>query len=105
MKRFLLSFGLATALLPATTLADEITGYISDAHCKAAHNSPSEANTACINKCLKSGSEPVLVNNGKVLNFDADSKEKAKAYAGENVKIDGSMYGDTVKINSISKEQ
>ena len=105
MKRLLLSASLAAALLPGAMLADEITGYVSDAHCKAAHNAPSEANTKCINACLKKGSDPVLVSNGKVMQFDADSKEKAKAYAGENVKIDGSMDGDMVKINSIDKAQ
>jgi hypothetical protein len=105
MKRLLLSCGLAAALLPGAILADEITGYVSDAHCGAAHNSPSEANTKCINACLKKGTDPVLVSNGKVMKFDADAKEKAKAYAGENVKIDGTMDGDIVKVNSINREQ
>ena len=105
MKKLLLSATVAAALLPGGMLADEITGYVSDAHCGAAHNAPSAANTSCINKCLKGGSDPVLVSNGKVMKFDADSKEKAKGYAGANVKIDGSMDGDMVKINSIDKAQ
>ena len=105
MKKLLLSASLAAALLPGAILADEITGYVSDAHCGAAHNAPSEANTKCINACLKKGSDPVLVSNGKVMKFDEDSKDKAKTYAGENVKIDGTMDGDIVKVNSISKEQ
>ena len=57
--------------------------------------------TKCVNGCLKGGSDPVLVSDGKVMKFDADSKEKALAHAGEMVKIDGSMEGDSVKINSI----
>ena len=105
MKRLLLSVSLAAGLLPGAMLAEEITGYVSDAHCGAAHNSPSEANTKCLTGCIKKGADPVLVSNGKVMKFDADSKEKAKAYAGENVKIDGTMDGDIVKVNSISKGQ
>lgn len=105
MKRFVFCCSLAIALVPGAVWADEITGYVSDAHCGAAHNSVSEANTKCINKCLNGGSDPVLVSNGKVMKFDADSKEKAKAYAGENVKIDGTMDGDVIKINSIDKAQ
>jgi hypothetical protein len=105
MKKLILSCALGFALAPAALLADEITGYVSDAHCGAAHNAPSEANTKCINTCLKKGSDPVLVSNGKVMKFDADSKEKAKAYAGESVRIDGSMDGDLVKISSIDKAQ
>ncbi|SRR5579875_1713916 len=105
MKKLVLSCALAMAFAPAALLADEITGYVSDAHCGAAHNAPSEANTKCINTCLKKGSDPVLVSNGKVLKFDSSSKDKAKAYAGENVRIDGTVDGDTVKINSIDKAQ
>jgi hypothetical protein len=40
-----------------------------------------------------------------VLTFDADSKEKAKAFAGQNVKIDGSVDGSVVKVNSIQKAE
>ncbi len=45
----------------------------------------------------------MLVSDGKVMTFDADSKDKAKAYAGKNVTIDGSMDGSTVKVTSISE--
>jgi hypothetical protein len=85
--------------------ADEMTGYISDSHCGAAHNKVSDANTKCINKCLGGGSDPVLVENGKVIKLDADSKDKAKSFAGQTVKIDGTMDGEMLKINSIDKAQ
>jgi hypothetical protein len=39
------------------------------------------------------------------MKFDADSKEKAKAFAGQSVKIDGTMDGDVVKITSIDKAE
>jgi hypothetical protein len=105
MKKLFLASILAASLGAFAVSAEEMTGYISDAHCGKAHNSPSEKNTACINKCLGSGSDPVLVSDGKVMKFDADSKDKAKALAGENVKINGTMEGDTVKISSIEKAQ
>jgi hypothetical protein len=81
--------------------AEDLSGYISDAHCGAKHDAVSAANTKCINACLKGGSDPVLVSEGKVMKFDADSKAQAVAHAGETVKIDGTVTGDTVKINSI----
>jgi hypothetical protein len=105
MKSLVLSLSLAAVLAPGAVWADEITGYVSDAHCGATHNRVSDANTKCINGCLKNGTDPVLVNNGKVLKFDADSKEKAKAFAGEDVKIDGSINDGVVKIDSITKAQ
>ena len=105
MRKLALASVLAASLCSFGAFADELSGYVSDAHCGAAHHAVSAANTACINKCLKGGSDPVLVSNGKVMTFDADSKEKARAFAGDNVKIDGSVDGDVVKINSIDKAQ
>jgi hypothetical protein len=105
MKKLLLASVLVVSFGSVGAFADDITGYISDSHCGAAHHAVSAANTSCIEKCLKSGSDPVLVSNGKIMQFDTDSKEKAKAYAGENVKIDGTMNGDVIKINSIDKAQ
>jgi hypothetical protein len=105
MKNLVFASVLAISFGSLGVFADDITGYISDAHCGAAHHAPSAANTACLQKCIKGGSDPVLVSNGKVMQFDADSKEKAKAYAGDNVKIDGTMNGDVVKINSINKAE
>lgn len=105
MKKVVLAVVLSTSLGAFATYADDITGYVSDAHCGAAHHAVSDANTKCINKCLGGGSDPVLVSNGKVIKFDDASKDKAKAFAGENVKIDGTMAGDVVTVNSIDKAQ
>ena len=103
MKKLLFASVLTASLCSFAASAEEINGYISDAHCGKAHSSPSEKNTACINKCLGSGSDPVLVSNGNVMKFDADSKDKAKQLAGDNVKIDGTVNGDTITIHSIEK--
>ena len=105
MKKFLFASVLAVSFGSWAAFADDITGYVSESHCGAAHNAPSAANTACIRKCLKSGSDPVLVSNGKVMQFDGASKEKAKAHAGENVRIDGAMNGDVVQITTIARAQ
>ena len=105
MKKIVLASILGASLCSFTAFADEISGYVSDAHCGAAHSSVSEANSKCIAKCLGKGSDPVLVSDGKVMKFDDASKSKAKAFAGQTVKIDGSMSGDTVTVNSIDKAQ
>ncbi len=105
MKKLVFASILAGSLCSFAAFADDLSGYVSESMCGAKHHSPSAANTQCINKCLKGGSDPVLVSNGKVMKFDADSKEKARAFAGDNVKIDGSVDGDVVKINSIDKAQ
>jgi hypothetical protein len=47
----------------------------------------------------------VFVYKGKVLTFDADSMAKAKSFAGQEVKINGSLSGSTVTISSIDKAE
>ncbi|MBV8071245.1 MAG: hypothetical protein JO270_15150 [Acidobacteriaceae bacterium] len=105
MKKVLFSCFATISLCSFAAYADQMTGYVSDAHCGAAHNSASAANSKCIEGCLKKGSDPVLVSDGKVMKFTPDSATKARSFAGQDVKIDGSMDGDLVKINSIQKAQ
>src|ERR1700722_1663157 len=100
MKKFVLASLFVATLGSFAAMAEELTGYISDAHCGAKHHEVSEANSKCISGCLKNG-DPVLVVGDKVMKFDADSATKAKEFAGQNVKVTGSVDGDTVKITSI----
>ncbi len=104
MKKLIFGSVLALSLGSFAAFADNLTGYVSESHCAAKHDAPSAANTKCIQTCLKGGSDPVLVSNGKVYKFDAASRDKAVAHAGENVKIDGTLSGDTVTISSIENE-
>ena len=104
MKKFAMACFLTASLGSVAAFADSWTGYISDAHCGAKHDKVSAANTKCVvDMCIKGGADPVFVYQGKVLKFDADSTAKAKAFAGQEVKIDGTLDGDTVKITSIDK--
>jgi hypothetical protein len=105
MKKLVFASFLTASLCSFTAIAEELTGYISDAHCGDAHSSVSAASTKCIEGCLKKGSDPVLVKDGKVMKFDDASKDKAKAFAGQTVKIDGTMNGDVVTVNSIQKAE
>jgi hypothetical protein len=102
MKKLILASALSVSLCSLSAFADTITGYISDEHCGASHSSVSAANSKCINGCLKKGSDPVLVSDGKVYKFDAASKDKAKDLAGKDVTIDGSISGDTVTATSVA---
>jgi len=104
MKKLVLASLMAVAFGSLTAMAEELSGYISDSHCGAKHNAVSEANSKCVAGCLKNG-DPVLVVGDKVMKFDADSAAKAKEFGGQNVKIMGSLDGDTVKISSIEKAQ
>src|SRR3954452_8398755 len=104
MKKFLLISAAAAGVMSLPAFGEQVSGYISDAHCGKAHDKVSDANTACIKKCTGAGSDPVLVSSGKVMKFDADSKQKAVAHIGEEVKIDGTVDGDVIKVSSIDKQ-
>ena len=90
--------GMLLAQAPMT-----IHGFVSDAHCGAAHSAPSEAATKCINKCMKKdGAAPVVVSDGKVYNLKGDVADVAKL-AGENVTVEGTVDGDTLTVTSVKK--
>jgi len=104
MKKLVLASLMAAAVGSFAATAEELSGYISDSHCGGKHHEVSDANTKCVSTCLKNG-EPVLVVGDKVMKFDADSAAKAKDFGGQDVKITGSVDGDTVKIASIEKAE
>jgi hypothetical protein len=104
MKKIVLASLMAVTLGSFAAMAEELTGYVSDSHCGAKHHEVSDANTKCISGCLKGG-DPVLVVGDKVMKIDADSAAKAKEFGGQNVKVTGSVDGDTVKISSIEKAE
>lgn len=106
MKKLALGCFLTVSAFSFVASADQITGYVSDAHCGAKHHAVSAANTKCVkDMCINGGADPVLVSEGKVMKFDDASKDKAKAFAAKNVTIDGSVEGDTVKINTIDESK
>jgi hypothetical protein len=45
------------------------------------------------------------VSEGKVYKIAPDSVDKVKAYAGDNVKVDGTLNGDTVTVASIEQSK
>ncbi len=102
MKKAILGSILSAALFAFGASAETVTGYISESHCGAAHNSPSAANTACIKKCLQGGSDPVIVSKDQVIKIDPASKDKAVAFAGQEVDVAGTVHDGMMKIDSIS---
>lgn len=80
-----------------------IVGYISDKACaKDAAKAESESHKACAESCIKKGSEAVLVSDGKI--YKLDQQEKAVAFAGDKVKVTGSVSGDSISVTSIERE-
>ena len=89
--------GMLLAQAPQT-----IHGYVSDAMCGAKHSEPSAENTKCVNKCIKGGSEAVIVSEGKVYKLKGDVAGVTKL-AGDNVTVKGTVDGDTLTVDSVKK--
>jgi hypothetical protein len=104
MKKLLVGSVMLASFFTVSAMAEEMTGFIGDSQCK--HDGSTAKDAACSKACIeKKGADPVFVSNGKVMTFDSDSKDKAKALAGEKVTIDGTTNGDTITIASIKKAE
>ena len=103
MKKFGL---LCSAVLMSAALSfgaankQTFTGAISDSMCGPSHMMPGSAKD-CTLKCVENGSKFVLVDpNGKV--YQLSDQTKPRAFAGQNVKITGTLSGDTITVSSIA---
>lgn len=100
MKKYLLLavFALSAALSYAGDKG-KWTGFISDSDCGLKGNKKDHA--ACAKKCIEGGAKPVFVVGDKV--YAINNPEKVSKFIGEKVKITGTITGDAVDIDSITK--
>ena len=75
------------------------TGYISDSDCGTKGNNADHA--ACAKKCVKNGAAPVFVVGDKV--YTISNPKKVSKYVGDKVTITGTLTGDAIEIEKVSK--
>jgi hypothetical protein len=88
-----------SSLFALSAFAAELTGSISEAGCGAKHVDGSDKAVACVQKCVKGGSAPVFVTDGKVLKIADPSK--VMDHLGHKVTVTGKLDGDTITIDSV----
>jgi hypothetical protein len=77
------------------------TGTISDSMCGASHGTtPAKA---CTTGCIKKGAKYVVVVGDKVYSIANQDAPGLAKYAGDSVKVSGTMSGDTITVTKISK--
>jgi hypothetical protein len=79
--------------------ATEYTGYISDAKCAAKGKGADPAHAACAVKCIQKGELAVFVVGDKV--YKVADQSKVVEHAGKKVTIDGTVDGDSIKVEKI----
>lgn len=99
MKKYLLFIALSFSVAVLAAGPGTWTGFISDSHCGAKGNN--EGHAACAKKCVKDGYAPVFVVGEKV--YAISDPKKVSKYIGEKVTITGTIAGDTVNIEKVSK--
>ena len=94
-----LTAGMAVASPKAGVKGKTFTGNISDKMSGAKHMA-GESPRECTLKCVEMGSTFVLVDpQGKV--YDLSDQDKPRKFAGEKVKVTGTLEGDTIEVTSI----
>ena len=80
-----------------------VTGYISDSHCGLMHMSGMGDEQSCTLACVKGGGKFVLADHAKkiVYNLDKGGQEKAREFAGREVKVTGHVTGKTIHVTKI----
>ncbi len=105
--RKIVSLGLALVLSAGLSLAaakkgaKTFTGNISDSMCGLKHMMPGKSDKECTLECVKGGSKYVLADpaTGKV--YQLSDQKAPEAFAGEKVKVTGTLKGDTINVASI----
>lgn len=97
MKKIVLATTLVLSAFSLSAFGAEMTGYISDSKCGA--KGEKDAHAACAEKCVKGGASAVFVADGKV--YKVDDQTKVADHIGHKVTINGTVDGDTIKVDSV----
>ena len=97
--KILAATGLFVSLCAFGLNAETLNGTISEEHCGAKHASATEADQACVKKCMEGGSAAVFVSGEKV--YKIENPDAVKGHEGHRVSIDGKLTGDSVHVDSV----
>jgi len=84
----------------AKAAAKTFVGSISDSMCGAKHMMPGQSDKDCTLACVKAGSKYVLADaSGKV--YQLSDQKKPEQFAGQKVKVTGTLKGDMITVTAI----
>ena len=83
------------------TAPESIVGRLVDKKCSA--NKAMWENRECVLKCVKDGQPLVLVtDDGRI--YELDRQDKAFEFAGDKVKVSGSVSDSSISVTSIERD-
>ena len=85
----------------AAAAEQTFSGVVTDSMCGAKHNTTMDQSAAvCTKMCLKKGASFALVDGDKLYKLNGGEGYLDK-FAGERVKISGTLNGDTIKVMAV----
>jgi hypothetical protein len=104
MKRSLSLAVIGFFAVTALAAAGEWTGYVTDTHC-GTKGAAKEHTAACVEKCMKGGSKPQILNDADNKLYNLDGFDKVKDLMGSKVTLKGNLSadGNTITVESASK--
>ena len=93
----------AIASAHANVTETNVVGYISDSSCGLKHMSGMGDDKNCTLVCVKGGGKFVLADreHKKVYKLDQAGQEKARDFAGQKVKVTGTLTGKILHVTAI----
>ena len=76
------------------------TGTISDSMCGATHMAKDKSPAECTRMCVKDGQKYALIAGKKVYTLEGHEAELDK-YAAQKVTVQGTLKGETLKVESV----
>ena len=76
-------------------------GNISDSMCGLTHMMPGKSAKDCTLECVKSGSKYVLADSAKGKVYQLTDQKSPEKFAGQKVKVTGTLQGDTINVTAI----
>jgi hypothetical protein len=102
MKKLIALTALTLSFATASAFAESLTGVVSDEMCsKNTAKASSPEHASCAQKCIKGGSDPVLVVGSKVYKFSDPAK--MANYAGKKITVDGTVAENTITVASVKE--
>jgi hypothetical protein len=100
----LLGAGLSLAAPKSGKGAKTFVGDISDSMCGLKHMMPGSAKD-CTFECVKGGARLVLAETATGKVYELSDQAKAKDFAGQKVKVTGTLKGKTIEVASLEAAQ
>lgn len=98
------AFGQTTLATPSPTIAQQLTGTVSDGICKGHHNRKAATPFGCSINCVREGAGYVLVVGDAVYALEGHNADLEK-FAGGEATVTGHVNGNSISVDSVTKAQ